>query len=150
MQHEGTLIFQAPRSPLFELLTDGEALAPCVPGLKSMEVVEKGVSFDVIAQARFGAIEPEITLRVTFTLLEPPYSARLKIRGRGASSHIGASSYIDLFEKEHGTTEMRWSFTYSVFGQLANLGQRLMQQAFERMHREFIANIEQLVRERIG
>lgn len=148
MQHEGSILFQISKQSLFEVLTDGEALAPCVPGVKSLEVVDPGRTFNIVAQARFGTIEPELKLRVTFTLLEPPNCARLKIRGRGASSHVGASSYIDLFDRPGGATEMRWSFTYSVFGQLASIGNRLMQQAFDRMHREFIANVQELVRRR--
>ena len=149
MQHEGSILFQASKEDLFDLLTDGAALAPCLPGLKSFEVIEPSRTYNVVAQARFGTVEPELTLRVTFTLLERPEVARLKIRGRGASSHVGASSYIDLLDGPNGATEMRWSFTYSVFGQLANVGSRLMQQAFDRMHREFIENVQDLVRQRI-
>ncbi|MEM8932713.1 MAG: SRPBCC domain-containing protein [Acidobacteriota bacterium] len=149
MQYEGSIVFDAPKESLFELLTDGESLAPCIPGMKTFEVLEPRESFRVVAQAKFGTLEPEMDLRVTFTLLEPPNCARLRIRGRGASSHIGASSYIYLDDAPNGGTEMQWSFTFSVFGQLAGIGHRLMQQAFDRMHQEFIDGVQSLVRERL-
>ncbi|MEM1179516.1 MAG: SRPBCC domain-containing protein [Acidobacteriota bacterium] len=148
MQYEGQIIFEAPRASLFELLVDGEALAPCVPGLQSFEVVEPGKSFKLTAKSKFGTIEPELDLQVTFTLIEPPDCARLRIRGRGAASHVGASSYITLLETEDGGTAMNWSFTFSVFGQLASIGNRVLNQAFDQLHREFIRDVQELATRR--
>ena len=76
--------------------------------------------------------------RVTVTLAEEPERARMKIRGKGSGSHVGASSYIVLSEIDDRRTKMDWSFTFTVYGQMASIGQRLIDQAFHSMHREFI------------
>lgn len=150
MQYEGKVIFKAPKDQLFELLIDAESLAGCIPGIQSFEVLEPEKSFKVATQSKFGLLEPEMIMKVSFTLIDRPDCARLRFRGRGASSHVGASSYIWLNEITSQETEMQWSFTFSVFGQLATIGQRLIEQAFESMHQEFIANVEGLVAQRFG
>ncbi len=141
MQFEGSVQIPSPRRDVWRFVTDPAAVAHCLPGLVKLEVLEPGKQFQVTVIAELGAVRPTFDLNVTFTLAEAPREARLRIRGKGAGSYLGASSFMVLDEVDASTTEMQWSFVAAASGQIASLGARLLEEVFEKVSGQFLERV---------
>lgn len=138
MQFEGTIDFDVPREVVWQKCLDPHEVGACIPGVEEVEIVTPDQQYRMTARNKLGAISVALDLTVTVTLAEEPERARMKIRGKGSGSHVGASSYIVLSTIDENRTKMDWSFTFTVYGRLATIGQRLIDQSFLSLHREFI------------
>ena len=149
MHYEGTIEFPAPRGELFDLLLDPEVMY-CLPGVESVAPLESEAGYQVVSNSDLGLVSHRFDLTVRISISEPPDRARLSIAGKGAGSHVGATSDFVLYEKSGLLTEMHWDLTFTIYGRLVSLGSRVIDQAFATLHRRFINNVQTRVVEQLG
>lgn len=145
MHFGGQAEVKASTEKVWKFLTDPKAVGACIPGLQSLDVSEssEGDEYSLVVTAPLGSVRPTFELTLVYTLVEPPTTARMRIRGKGPNTRIGASSLLTLKSAGEGSTEMSWSFNLAAFGLVANLGERVIGHVFEQLSDEFIASVKE-------
>ena len=126
MNFKGTVTINAPREKVWAFLTDPSRLTECAPGLESLDVIVPNEKFRAVASAGFGAIKATFVTDATWTDLDPPNRARMKIHGKAPGSSVDGTSEMVLSDGANGSTVLNWSSDITVVGTIASLAARLM------------------------
>jgi carbon monoxide dehydrogenase subunit G len=124
MTLEGTYTFNAPRTRVWELLTDPAVLSSCIPGSEGLEPIgdDRYRARVVVAVAMVsGAYEGTVSM---LDKVEPE-SYRLAIEGQGKAGFVKGEARVALRE-EGATTILEVTGTAEVGGMIARVGQRLV------------------------
>ena len=146
MQHfEGTVTIKAPRSEVWEFLTDPYKVGQCAPGVESVEVVEGEQKFRAIAAIGFGVVKARFSGEAEFLELDAPNRAKLKAHGNAPGSAVDVMSVMLLSDGPDGTTELQWSADITILGTLASLAARLMGSITKKLSAEFFNCFKQKI-----
>jgi carbon monoxide dehydrogenase subunit G len=126
MHLQGTTTIKAPRQRVWEFLTDPNQVAPCAPGVESVEIVEPGKRFRATAGIGFGTVKARFTGEGEFLELDAPNRARIKAHGNASGSAADVTSEMALSDSADGATQLDWSADIVIVGQLASLAARMM------------------------
>ena len=138
MQHfEGTVTIKAPRTEVWEYLTDPYKVGQCAPGVESVEVVEGEPKFRAVVVIGFGAVRARFTGLGEFVELEAPHRARLKAHGQAPGSAVDVMSLMVLSDGPDDSTELHWSADITILGTLAGVAARLMGSVTHKLSTEF-------------
>lgn len=139
MQLSGIVNIKASRQKVWGFLTDPDQVAPCAPGVESVEVDEPGRKFRAIAAIGFGSVKARFTGDGEFVELEAPNRAKIKAHGNTPGSAADVMSEMFLSDGPDGTTEMRWTADIVIVGQLASLAARMMAPVSQKLAEQFFA-----------
>ncbi len=139
MQFSGTVNINASRQKVWDFLTDPNQVAPCAPGVESVEVVEPGRKFRAIAAIGFGSVKARFNGDGEFVELEAPNRAKIKAHGNAPGSAADVMSEMFLSDGPDGTTDMRWTADIVIVGQLASLAARMMAPVSQKLAEQFFA-----------
>src|SRR5512142_1398737 len=109
MRFEGTVTINADREKVFNHLIDPEFVSQCAPGLESVEVVEPGKKFKVVASIGLGAVKARFTVDILMDELDPPQYAQMKAHGNTPGSAVDVTSAMSLKDNGHHTTTLAWT-----------------------------------------
>lgn len=137
MRFEGTVTINADREKVFNHLIDPEFVSQCAPGLQSVEVVEPGKLFKVVASIGLGSVKATFTTDVAFDELEVPEFARLKAHGKTPGSAVDVTSEMHLADNGSTATDLHWTADVVVVGTIANLASRLLGGVTKKLSGEF-------------
>ena len=138
MQHfEGTVTIQAPRSEVWEFLTDPSKVGHCAPGVESVEVVEGEQKFRAIVEIGFGSVKARFSGVGEFIQLDAPNQATLKAHGKAPGSVVDVLSVMALSDGADGATELKWTADITILGTLASLASRMMGSVTKKLSTEF-------------
>jgi carbon monoxide dehydrogenase subunit G len=127
LNFKGTVTIHAPREKVWKFLTTPEQLADCAPGLESLEIITPNEKFRAVASVGFGAVKATFTTDATWTGLDPPNRASMKMHGKAPGSVVDGTSEMVLRDGEKpGDTILDWSSDVTVIGTIASLAARLM------------------------
>jgi carbon monoxide dehydrogenase subunit G len=136
MNVAGTIHLQGPRDRIWGLLTDPTAVASCVPGFESLEVVDP-TRFKATVKAGIGPVRGKFAFDVTWQELTEPSRARMSAQGKAPGSAVSVSSSMDLSEAADGGTDLAWSADVVVHGMIASVGARLISGFAEKQTQQF-------------
>lgn len=136
MQFTGTLTIQAPRERVWAILTDAEAVGPCVPGFEQLEVRDES-NFQARVKAGIGPVRGKFTFDVTWQELTAPERARMTVRGKAPGSAVTADSRMTLADAPNGGTELSWTADVVVHGMIASVGARLLDGFVDKQAQQF-------------
>ena len=145
MELRDTFTVDVPPERLWEVLTDVERIAPCVPGFELQEVDEPDYRGEM--KIKVGAIQ--MTYDATITFAERDDAARravLKVKGkeqRGPGA-VDATTTATLSGGESGTTAEMVT-DVQVTGRIAQFGRGIIGDVSSRLTEKFVANLEQQV-----
>lgn len=137
MRVEGDVSIAANRQKVWGFLTDPEAVAQCAPGVESMEVVEAGKKFKVIASIGLGNIKARFNADVEFVELDKPNKAVMKGHGTAPGSAADVQAEMLLSDNPDGGTNMHWIADINVMGTIASLAARMMGSVTQKLTAEF-------------
>jgi carbon monoxide dehydrogenase subunit G len=137
MHFEGTVTINAEQEKVYAYLTDPQFVSQCAPGLESVEVVEPGKKFKVIASLGLGSVRSKFSVDVTFDELNPSEYARVKARGNTPGSAVEVTSDMHLTANPNHTTDLKWTADVMVVGTIASLAARLMGGVTQKMSSDF-------------
>jgi len=146
MNLEGTFDVRAPRSLVWEKLTDPALMAGCIPGCEEIEQLS-ATSYRAVVQVKVGPIKARFNLVTEVTREEPPdavYSATRGEEGTRASV-VSADSVVRLAETNPGETSVSYSSEVSVTGRLGKFGLGVMRKKAESLSLEFVENFKKRV-----
>jgi carbon monoxide dehydrogenase subunit G len=122
---EGTRSYAAPRERVWNVLNDPAQMAGLMPGVESFEVQDEA-HWKAKIKVPLGL--GSLRMRIDFEKAEsrPPEHARLRAKGNGVGAIMSMETQFHLSE-EGGGTGMRWEADVRIFGQVASMGQRVLQ-----------------------
>lgn len=135
MKLQGSHLLPAKPQEVWNLLTDPERLAKCLPGCERLEPLGNS-RYSVVLKLGLAAISGSYRGSVELTDLDPPKSYRMKVEGKGAAGFMRGEGRIELSEKR-GKTEVRYEGEAHVGGMIAAVGQRMIEAAARRILRQF-------------
>lgn len=145
MELKDTFTVEVPPERLWEVLTDVERIAPCVPGFELEEVDEPDYRGKM--KIKVGAIQ--MTYDATITFAERDDAARravLKVKGkeRRGPGAIDATTTATL-SGDDGRTTAEMVTEVQVTGRIAQFGRGIIADVSTRLTEKFVANLEQQV-----
>lgn len=126
MQLKGDVTIKAPRKKVWDFLTDPNQLAQCVPGLESVEEIEKLKKYRGVVSVGLGSVKAKFSGEVDILELDEPNFAKLKAHGKATGSAADAVSEMKMSDAPDNATLVEWTADINVSGQLASLVSRLM------------------------
>jgi hypothetical protein len=145
MELKDTFTVDVPPERLWEVLTDVERIAPCVPGFELEEVDEP--DYRGRMKIKVGAIQMQYDATITFA--ERDDAARravLKVKGkeRRGPGAVDATTTAVLSESDGGTTAEMVT-DVQVTGRIAQFGRGIIADVSSRLTEKFVDNLEQQV-----
>jgi carbon monoxide dehydrogenase subunit G len=138
MNFAGTFHVNGARDRLWGFLTDPAAVAGCVPGFESLEVIDPA-RFKATVKAGIGPVRGKFAFDVTWQELTEPSRARMTAQGKAPGSAVSVSSSMDLSETADGGTDLAWTADVVVHGMIASVGARLLSGFAEKQTQQFFA-----------
>jgi uncharacterized protein len=133
MHLQGNVTINAPRSQVYEFLTDPNQVSQCAPGVESVEIIEPDKKFRGIASIGFGAVKARFAGDVEWLALVSPERAKMKAHGNAPGSAVDVISEMILTDAPGGATLLSWTADITIVGQLASLAARLMGTVSQKM-----------------
>ena len=138
MKLHGSHVLPGTRAQVWELLTDPERLAKCLPGCEALE--EEGPNrYKVKVKFGLAAVTGSYAGAVELSEKKPPESLRLRVEGKGVPGFMKGEGRLALVEKK-GQTEVRYEGEAQVGGMVASVGQRMIEGAARRIIEQFFQN----------
>lgn len=145
MELKDTFTVEVPPERLWEVLTDVERIAPCVPGFELEEVDEP--DYRGRMKIKVGAIQMQYDATITFA--ERDDAARravLKVKGkeRRGPGAVDATTTATL-SGEGGQTTAAMVTDVQVTGRIAQFGRGIIADVSSRLTEKFVDNLEKQV-----
>ncbi|MBN9622096.1 MAG: SRPBCC family protein [Actinobacteria bacterium] len=145
MELKDTFTVDVPPERLWEVLTDVERIAPCVPGFELEEVEEP--DYRGRMKIKVGAIQMQYDATITFA--ERDDAARravLKAKGkeRRGPGAVDATTTA-ILSGDGGQTTASMVTEVQVTGRIAQFGRGIIADVSSRLTEKFVANLEQQV-----
>lgn len=137
------VIVPAPPDRVWEFVMDVPAVAACVPGVESVQVLNDD-EYAGALKVRVGPIAVRLEGKVTVVERNTEERrAKMKVeavdrRIRGA---VSATSTMQLATLDDGTTELAVHTDASVLGKLGEFGQAIMRRKADQIMKEFAQNM---------
>jgi carbon monoxide dehydrogenase subunit G len=130
----------------WEALNDMSILQACIPGCESLKAVGQD-RYEVIVMAAVGPVKARFKGQLSLSDLQPPQSYRIDFEGQGGPAGHGKGSAQVRLESDGASTTLHYSATAAVGGKIAQIGQRLVDMAAQRMASEFFSQFDARLRE---
>jgi carbon monoxide dehydrogenase subunit G len=140
---EGTRRYDAPRERVWEVLNDPSEMAKLMPGVESFEVADE-THWKARIKVPLGLGLLKMNISFEKTVSEPPEHASLRAKGDGVGAIMSMDTQFDLSESEGGT-DMRWEADVRIFGQVASMGQRVLQPIVNQQVQSVLGALDQRV-----
>ena len=125
MKVAGSRSYAASREQVWEVLNDPAEMAGLMPGVESFEIVDDE-HWKAKVKVPLGLGSLRMSIDFTKAESRPPEHARLQAKGKGVGAIMSMETQFDLSE-DGGGTAMRWEADVRILGQVASMGQRVVQ-----------------------
>jgi uncharacterized protein len=125
MKVEGTRRYEASRERVWDVLNDPAEMAGLMPGVENFEIVDD-THWKAKVKVPLGLGSMKMSIDFEKTESRPPEHASLNAKGKGVGAIMSMETQFDLSE-DGGGTEMRWQADVRILGQVASMGQRVVQ-----------------------
>ncbi len=132
----------APVDKAWEVLTDLEGLAPCLPG--AMLTGKQGDDYLGKVKIKIGPVTSEFNGTARFAELDPTsHRAVIDAKGRDTKGAGNASALVSARLEDHGSsTIVHVDTDMKIAGKLAQFGSGMIQQVSEKLLGEFANRLE--------
>jgi uncharacterized protein len=122
---EGTRSYTAPRESVWDVLNDPAEMAGLMPGVESFEILDD-THWKAKVKVPLGLGSLRMSIDFEKAESRPPEHARLQAKGKGVGAIMSMETQFHLSEEGAGTA-MRWEADVRILGQVASMGQRVVQ-----------------------
>lgn len=138
----------------WEALNNIDVLKKAIPGCESL-VETAAQQYEVHILAAVGPVKAKFKGKLQLSDLQPPASYRIHFEGQGgAAGHGKGSASVKLEPVSDNRCVLHYEATATVGGKIAQIGQRLVDMAAQKMAGEFFQNfhaqLEQLYPARVA
>src|ERR1700721_1327509 len=129
---------------VWEKLNDPAVLKACIPGCQDLEKTGDN-GFRAIATIKIGPVKATFKGSVTLSDIDPPNGYKISgQREGGVAGFAKGGATVHLAPKDGGTL-LTYTVEAQIGGKLAQLGQRLVNGAAQKVARHFFANFRKRV-----
>lgn len=130
----------------WDALNDVQTLKACIPGCESLTAISPDL-YEVVVLAAVGPVKARFKGLLALRDIDPPHAYRIEFEGSGGpAGHGKGSAQVWLEASGAAATILHYTATATVGGKIAQIGQRLVDMAAQRMAGEFFAQFETRVR----
>jgi carbon monoxide dehydrogenase subunit G len=142
MDVEKSLIAAVSPERLWAVLLDPQAMAACVPGMQSVEVVSD-TEYVAHIQVKISFITAKFRVRTRVAEMQAPRYLKSESTGedRSVASSLKSVSDVFLTPQEDGGTELRVKVKAELLGRLGTFGLNVMKTKADRMWEEFARHL---------
>jgi uncharacterized protein len=126
MDFTGSVVIEAPRAAVWDLLLDFEQLATCGPGVQSIER-QDATHASVRAKIGVGFMTLGFTIELELIEVAPPDRAVIRATGAAPGTQVEGTGEMRLTGPAEGPTTMDYTATVEIFGSLAGIGSRMIE-----------------------
>lgn len=131
----------------WDALNNIEVLQNCIPGCESLTEVPPG-QYEILITAAVGPVKAKFKGKLRIADPSPPSSYRIEFEGQGgAAGHGKGSASVRLEPTSAERCDLVYEANASVGGKIAQIGQRLVDVAAQKMAGEFFAAFEKQIAE---
>lgn len=144
LNHEFTV--PVPVADAWQILTDVERIAPCLPGAKLEE--SNGDTYSGFVKVKVGPIQAQFKGQASFVERDDvAYKAVLKGEGRDTTGKGNASALItaQLTEESSASTKVTVTTDLNITGKVAQFGRGAMADISNKLLDQFVANLNGLI-----
>lgn len=146
MEMKGEKIIKTSRERVWEALNDPSQLLKAIPGAQSVEKIDD-VNLTATVKTKIGPISAKFNGKIKLSDIDPPNSYKLTGEGTGgAAGFAKGQAEVNLSDHEDGT-KLSYSVNASVGGKLAQIGQRLIDTAANKLADEFFGKFNEILSE---
>jgi hypothetical protein len=145
---EGTRRYEAPRDRVWEILNDPVEMAGLMPGVESFEIVDE-THWKAKVKVPLGLGSMKMSIDFEKTESRPPEHASLQAKGKGVGAIMSMETQFDLAE-DGGATDMRWQADVRILGQVASMGQRVVQPIVNQQVEQVLTALDKRVAVKAG
>lgn len=142
MDIKGEFLFDGPRTDVWDLLRDPDALAGALPGTQSLELTGEN-EYSGKMNVRVGPVSGLFSGKLTISNEVPPESYTMVVEGRGAAGHVKGTGNVQLTEQEGGKTLLSYTGEFQPGGKIANVGQRMLDSVSKSMVKQGLETLNQ-------
>jgi carbon monoxide dehydrogenase subunit G len=145
MQISNQQTLPASQANAWAALNNIEVLKACIPGCDGLTETEPG-RFEVLITAAVGPVKAKFKGKLSLTDVNPPESYTINFEGQGgAAGHGKGSAKVRLEPAGPNQSVLHYAADASVGGKIAQIGQRLVDMAAQKMAAEFFDNFNQQI-----
>jgi uncharacterized protein len=126
MEFSGTVLIEAPRAAVWDLLLDFDRLATCGPGVQSIEQAD-ATHARVRAKVGVGFMTLGFTIELEIIEMAEPDRAVIRANGAAPGTQVEGTGEMRLSGPAEGPTTMDYTATVELFGSLAGIGSRMIE-----------------------
>jgi carbon monoxide dehydrogenase subunit G len=145
---DGTRSYAAPRERVWEVLNDPAEMAGLMPGVEGFEVLDD-THWQAKVKVPLGLGSMRMSIDFERTETRPPEHASLRAKGKGVGAIMSMETQFDLSEEGEGTS-MRWEADVRILGQVASMGQRVVQPIVNQQVESVLSALDARVAARAG
>ncbi|MCW5853154.1 MAG: carbon monoxide dehydrogenase subunit G [Anaerolineae bacterium] len=127
MKIHGSYTFDAPQDEVWALLMDPQAIAKAIPGVENFHPIGEN-DYEAQLKLGLGAISGQYAGRVTISDVDAPTHYKMTVGGKGQRGFVNGHGEINL-EPQDAKTVVHYTGDAALGGQLAGIGQRLVEGA---------------------
>lgn len=146
MKISGSYTFNAPQDEVWALLMDPQVISKAIPGVENFHEVAEN-DYEAQIKLGIGAISGQYAGRVTITDVQPPTHYKMTVGGKGQRGFVNGTGEINL-EPQEGKTVVHYTGDAALGGQLAGIGQRLIEGAARTIINQGFKSLEGQLAER--
>lgn len=146
MEIDKSLRIAATPEKIWHVLLDPHAMAKCVPGMQSIEVVSKD-EYAASMHVKIAFVSARFKLRTRIVERREPFF--LKAEGTGEDSSVASSlkqtTELTLTPQDDDTTDLRIQVQVDLLGRMGNFGLSVMKTKADRLWDEFGVNLSAML-----
>lgn len=145
MQISSQQTLPASQANAWAALNNIEVLKACIPGCESLTETEPG-RYEVLITASVGPVKAKFKGKLGLADINPPESYTINFEGQGgAAGHGKGSAEVRLENTGPDQSVLHYTANASVGGKIAQIGQRLVDMAAQKMAAEFFDNFNRQI-----
>lgn len=129
----------------WDALNNIDVLKACIPGCESLTETEPG-RYEVLITAAVGPVKAKFKGKLDLADIIPPESYTIIFEGQGgAAGHGKGSAIVRLEDTGNNQSVLLYTANASVGGKIAQIGQRLVDMAAQKMAADFFNNFNRQI-----
>ena len=144
MEMNGEKLISASKQEVWDALNDPDQLLKAIPGAQTVEKTDEE-NLIATVKIKIGPISAKFSGKIKLSNINPPNSYTLMGEGSGgAAGFAKGSAEVSLEDHKDGTI-LKYSVSASVGGKLAQIGQRLIDTAANKLADQFFGKFNEIL-----
>ena len=142
MDMQGSRQLAITQQQAWDALNDQAVLKACIPGCDKVEASGEN-QYNIGMALKIGPVSAKFSGKITLGEINPPASYKLTFEGQGGPAGFGKGSAEVKLTPNEGGCDLSYTVHASVGGNIAQLGQRLIDGAAKSMAEDFFRRFDE-------